>query len=300
MVKWRPIRARVAPLLRRGLVAPVPHGAAAHVMQAYGGAMVPQNPPAPPLIASDTINIPHGPEVNFLIGRGGATISQLEQECQCKIAIQKAAEMLPGSTTRIVTITGADAAKRARAASLIHAKVGEYRVSGTAAGGLPPPTGASSAPSYVPLAPSAPTLAAEGEVTVIHVPNGPEVNFIIGKGGGTINEIQRESGCHIAIQKVSEVERGAATRLVTIFGADSGQRARCVELVLAKVAEYTASGAAVVNSSGGAGGGESLPSNTLVIEIPNGARPAHPKQLPCAQRCCALNCAPSRPAQARR
>ena len=124
--------------------------------------------------------------------------------------------MLPGSTTRIVTITGADAAKRARAASLIHAKVGEYRVSGTAAGGPPPPTGASSAPGYVPLAPSAPTLAAEGEVTVIHVPNGPEVNFIIGKGGGTINEIQRESGCHIAIQKVSEVERGAATRLVFV------------------------------------------------------------------------------------
>ena len=72
----------------------------------------------------------------------------------------------------------------------------------------------------------------------IEIPNGPEVNYIIGKQGQSINALQTETGTHIDVQRATHVARGARTSRVTITGGDARQRARCAELVRARVLEY--------------------------------------------------------------
>ena len=74
--------------------------------------------------------------------------------------------------------------------------------------------------------------------TSIDIPNGPEVNHLIGVKGASINYLQAETGCHISVQKADQVPPGVTTRLVTVTG-EANARARCIELVKAKVAEYS-------------------------------------------------------------
>ena len=45
----------------------------------------------------------------------------------------------------------------------------------------------------------------------MEIPNGPAVNFMIGKGGASIRDMQAKSNCHIAVQKEAEVMPGSAS-----------------------------------------------------------------------------------------
>ena len=139
--------------------------------------------------SSEVLQIPNGPEVNFLIGKSGATITSLELETGCKIAVQKITEVAPGAKHRTITINGPDAARRARAVALVNAKVMEYHS-----------TAGSSSSAITHAAAS----VGDGESTVIEIPNGPAVNYVIGKQGATINMLQSETGCKIAIQQVGQ------------------------------------------------------------------------------------------------
>ena len=198
------------------------------------------------------LNIPNGPEVNHLIGSKGASVNALQAETGTHISIQRASDVPPGCATRTVTITGANEAARLRCAELVLAKVVEYS-GGTAAAGVPiatcnsdplpavatqaTTTGAvvSSTPA---VATQVPTLVTTNlDATVLLIPNGPEVNFLIGAKGASINAIQAKTGAHISVQRASEVPPGGKTRTVTITGLE-GQRARCAELVRDRIAEY--------------------------------------------------------------
>ena len=202
------------------------------------------------------LHIPNGPEVNHLIGAKGASVNALQAETGTHISIQRASDVLPGCATRTVTITGANEASRSRCAELVLAKVVEYS-GGTAAAGVPiatcnsdplpavatqtTTTGAavSSTPPVLPIAATlVPTLVtANLDATVLLIPNGPEVNFLIGAKGASINAIQTKTGAHISVQRASEVPPGGKTRTVTITGLE-GQRALCAELVRHRIAEY--------------------------------------------------------------
>jgi hypothetical protein len=70
------------------------------------------------------------------------------------------------------------------------------------------------------------------------VPNDSTVNFIIGKGGASINELQAQTGTHVTVQKAHEAAPGAAHRLVTVTGGSAEQREACGALIRAKIAEH--------------------------------------------------------------
>jgi len=178
-----------------------------------------------PLAAAANLvtEIPNGQEVNFVIGQRGATINALQSETGTHIAIQRANEVPVGATVRVVTISGGDEAGRAHCASLIQAKVLECQQL-SAGGGFGPPSTTSS--------------AGDADALIIDIPNGPEVNYVIGPKGITINQFQADSGTHIAIQKANEVPAGVATRLVTITGGRDPQRKHAAALIQAKVFEY--------------------------------------------------------------
>ena len=52
-----------------------------------------------------------------------------------------------------------------------------------------------------------------GNQTTIEIPNGPEVNHLIGAKGASINMLQQETATHISVQK-AEQAAGAAMRQV--------------------------------------------------------------------------------------
>eukprot|EP00966_Prymnesium_polylepis_P003831 87080-Prymnesium_polylepis.1 len=104
-------------------------------------------------------------------------------------------------------------------------------------------------------------LPAETMELVIEIPNGQEVNQLIGARGANINQLQQETGAHIAIQRASEVLPGVNVRRVTISAADPNQRQMCANRILGKVAEFQLEKAGAADPTG---------SNISVIEIPNG------------------------------
>lgn len=211
------------------------------------------------------IEIPHGTEVNQLIGTRGANINQLQAETGTHIAIQKAADVPPGVYVRKVTISGGDIGQRQHCASRIFAQVHEFAQLNASA---------SSTAANLNAGPGPPNVGS----CVIEIPNGPEVNFVIGRSGSTINALQAETCTHIAVQRAHEVPAGATVRLVTISGNEA-QRMRCIALIRAKVLEYQSSvGQLAANMQAAAptaeaNGGEDA--GDLVIEIPNGLAVNH-------------------------
>ena len=229
------------------------------------------------------IDIPNGPEVNFLIGRQGASINALQVDTGTHIAIQRATEVPPGVMSRQVTITGPEA-QRMRCIALIRAKVLEYQYSG-------PPASALSTGSAVPTSTPLPSHGTDSSASaamgglatqvpdpqlelVLHIPNGPEVNHLIGAKGVSINAIQAETGTHISIQRASDVPPGATTRSVTITGGDPTMRELSAAKVLARVADYTTPGSSSV--VGGVGTvATSADKGSVTVEVPNGPEVNH-------------------------
>ena len=128
-------------------------------------------------VAKSVLEIPNGPEVNFVIGKGGQSINALQAETGTHIDVQRASDVARGALTRQVTITGGDARQQARCVELVRSKVLEYQALETAAPGVPPPP----------------------QLLIEEVPNGPAVNYLIGPKGCTINALQQETGTHISI-----------------------------------------------------------------------------------------------------
>jgi len=81
------------------------------------------------------------------------------------------------------------------------------------------------------------TDEASGTQTVLEIPNGPLVNFLIGSKGSTVSALEQASGCRIDVQKVHDMTPGSMVRKVTISSNDAARRAHCVSLVQQKVAE---------------------------------------------------------------
>ena len=203
------------------------------------------------------INIPNGPEVNYLIGKQGAGINALQDATGTRIQIQRSHEVPPGALLRSVKIWGGDA-QRQYCAQLIQTKVLECQQRDQArvniSGGMPGQFGAPNlmgmeqgmpgamgGPFNLPMfggyhvGPHAQAQHTQ-ETLVIDIPNGPEVNYLIGKQGAGINSLQDSTGTRIQIQRTHEVPPGAMVRTVTIWGGEA-QRAHCAQMIQQKVHE---------------------------------------------------------------
>lgn len=73
------------------------------------------------------LEVPNGQAVSYIIGTKGATIHSLQATSGCKVHIQKAEDMQPGTPYRLVTVTSADVSKRNHCIDMICSKLGELR-----------------------------------------------------------------------------------------------------------------------------------------------------------------------------
>ena len=218
---------------------PPPYGYGAPVYPPpYPQPVSAQPQPLPGDGGSITFEITHGPEVNHLIGVKGANINAIQAETGTHVAVQKVGEMAPGATMREIVITGADEAARQRCAALVKKKVQEHKEQYQGVDSSVSLPVSSEATRAMVTAVAQQVAANQQNETSIDIPNGPEVNHLIGVKGASINYLQAETGCHISVQKADQVPPGVTTRLVTVTG-EANARARCIELVKAKVAEYS-------------------------------------------------------------
>lgn len=93
----------------------------------------------------------------------------------------------------------------------------------------------------VALAPplSLPYLAATAAHTsVLEVPNGPAVNYLIGVRGATVSALEHATGCRIDVQKTKDMVPGSSVRTVTVTHQEVQRRQVCVALVRYKLADF--------------------------------------------------------------
>ena len=151
--------------------------------------------------------------VGGIIGKGGATISQLQAQCgaQMKVSSKDAQAML-GVMERVVSVTG-DLRQMNIAVNLI---VNTMQETPTAA-------------QYENM------TTQYGRRRMMHIPRGDAVfletatsvtigvmdslaGFVVGKEGQTLREIQRQSGAKLVMSRRGEFIPGTTSRSVTISG----------------------------------------------------------------------------------
>lgn len=152
-----------------------------------------------------------------IIGKGGCTITQLQEQSTAKIKVANSNDFFPGSTERCVLITGTlDAILTA--ASLVVMKIQESEQHG----------------SDGKMDMGAPFTAK------MLVPNSA-VGAIIGKGGATINEMSATCGAQMKVSsKDAQAMLGLTERMVSVTG-DLSQMNIAVNLVVSKMRETPAS-----------------------------------------------------------
>jgi len=148
-----------------------------------------------------------------IIGKGGATISQLQEQSRAKIKVANSNDFFPGTTERCVLITGSHDALLC-AASLVVMKIQEAEHhSGDGKGDMGAPFTAK-----------------------MLVPNSA-VGAIIGKGGGTITDMSAQSGAQMKVSsKEAQAMLGLTERMVSVVG-DLSQMNVAVNLIVAKMQE---------------------------------------------------------------
>jgi len=81
-------------------------------------------------------------------------------------------------------------------------------------------------------------MANEFNTTLLEVPNGPAVNYLIGPRGATVSALEQASACRIDVQKGQDMVPGSAARTVTITHPDEARRRLCEALIRYKVVDF--------------------------------------------------------------
>ncbi|GJN87256.1 hypothetical protein Rhopal_000204-T1 [Rhodotorula paludigena] len=162
-----------------------------------------------------------------VIGKAGAKIKEIQEASGAKLQASEA--MLPGSTERVLSVSGvADAIHIAvyylGSVLIEHASQApreqSYRPSGDMGAGRPP---RSDGPRPGGGAGLGPRVGADAQTQQLFVPN-ELVGSIIGKAGANINHIRQTSQCQIKVNEPGEPSPGGAPneRLITITGSPNG------------------------------------------------------------------------------
>ncbi|EFJ30914.1 hypothetical protein SELMODRAFT_88821, partial [Selaginella moellendorffii] len=143
-------------------------------------------------------------EAGSVIGKGGATISDLQSQSGARIQLSRSQDFFPGTTDRVVVLSGA-INDVLTALNLILSKIQKETEDDSQTDSKP------------------------NQLRLV-VPNSV-CGAIIGKGGGTIKSFIEDSEASI---KLSGILQGISDRLVTITGSIE-QQLKAVELILTKL-----------------------------------------------------------------
>eukprot|EP00271_Cylindrocystis_brebissonii_P008787 TRINITY_DN23286_c0_g1_i1.p1 TRINITY_DN23286_c0_g1~~TRINITY_DN23286_c0_g1_i1.p1 ORF type:complete len:433 (-),score=94.43 TRINITY_DN23286_c0_g1_i1:546-1844(-) len=150
-----------------------------------------------------------GTVAGSVIGKGGATISEFQQQSGARIQLSRNKEFFPGTGDRIILLTGT-VTSMLTALHLILTKVSEQEGPDAGPGGV------------------------KGQVRLL-VPN-TVAGAVIGKGGSTIRSFVEDSGANIKLSSQDQALPGVNERMVTISGTLE-QQLRAVALVVSKLSE---------------------------------------------------------------
>lgn len=151
----------------------------------------------------EEIGVPNG-LVGYIIGRGGESITSMQARTGAKVQIQREAEMAPGATQRVITLSGttkqAIDACRSIIERMVQDRTNSTQQSQQQRGSFAASVNASSQEARLQQAVEA------GHVLVkVAVPN-TDVGLIIGKAGTTIKSIQDRSGANIQIPQSGDAD----------------------------------------------------------------------------------------------
>ncbi len=152
-------------------------------------------------VIEEKIGIPNG-FVGYIIGKGGESITSMQRKSGCRVQIQKEHEMEPGTTQRIITLTGATPEAVSMCRGIIEEMVQErarLNEQGRSGGGFGGGQGSGPGSNAASQAAQLQMALSEGQALVtVAVPNS-DVGLVIGKGGMTIRSIQERSGANVQI-----------------------------------------------------------------------------------------------------
>ncbi|EKX42089.1 hypothetical protein GUITHDRAFT_74219, partial [Guillardia theta CCMP2712] len=155
-------------------------------------------------------------DAGTLIGRGGNTISSLQQRTGARIRVSNGNEYYPGTQNRIVLLTG-------QLSNIMGALEGSLReIYGDFSG--------HSAPS-----PPGDDRDSNGIMLTLAVPE-ISCGLLIGRGGENIRVMVEESGCKIQLTNKDHLVPGITERLVLVVG-QIDRVLKAVELILYKMWE---------------------------------------------------------------
>ena len=227
-------------------------------------------------VIEEKIGIPNG-FVGYIIGKGGESITSMQRKSGCRVQIQKEHDMEPGTTQRIITLTGATPESVSMCRGIIEEMVQERaRLNdgrggdrgGGGGAGFGGAAGANAAGQAVQLQ----RALSEGQVHVsVTVPNN-DVGLVIGKGGATIRSIQERSGANVQIPQSADHDNPAIRSVnITHPNKEGAEFAKTLieEVLSAKQNQGGSGGAygAVGGGGGGSGGGVSVQVQVSVLNM---------------------------------
>lgn len=157
-------------------------------------------------VIEEKIGIPNG-FVGFIIGKGGESITSMQRKSGCRVQIQKEHEMEPGSTQRIITLTGSTQESISMCRGIIEdmvqerARLNQEQGGGRGGGFSSSGPGSNAAGQAAQLQQA---LAGGQAHVTVQVPNN-DVGLVIGKSGTTIRSIQERSGANVQIPSGPDV-----------------------------------------------------------------------------------------------
>jgi len=206
----------------------------------------------------ERIGIPNG-FVGYIIGKGGESITSMQRKSGCRVQIQKEHDMEPGTTQRIITLTGASPEAVGMCRGIIEEMVQERaRLNdnrgggGGGGGGFGGAAGANAAGQAAQLQ----RALSEGQALVtVAVPNN-DVGLIIGKGGMTIRSIQERSAANIQIPQSPDHDNPSIRTVnITHTNKEGAEFAKTlIEEVLSAKQNHGGGGGGYGGGGGGAGG----------------------------------------------
>mmetsp|Transcript_43646 Transcript_43646/g.72704 ORF Transcript_43646/g.72704 Transcript_43646/m.72704 type:complete len:354 (-) Transcript_43646:553-1614(-) len=151
-----------------------------------------------------------------IIGKGGVTISEFQAQSGARIQLSRNHEFFPGTTDRILLLTGTVNAILTALHLILSKLLAEE------------PAGMAENPGMV-------SPVAASTVVKLVVPSAV-CGGIIGKGGSTIRSYVEDSGAHIKLSGQDMMVPGVHERIITITGTLE-QQLRAVALIITKMAE---------------------------------------------------------------
>uniref|UniRef100_S4R6E0 K Homology domain-containing protein n=1 Tax=Petromyzon marinus TaxID=7757 RepID=S4R6E0_PETMA len=168
--------------------------------------------------------------VGAIMGKGGETIVQLQNDTGTVIKISKAREFFPGTMERVALVQGTEEAI-VQAHDFIADKI--YGCLDKTAPATSTETDRGNMPTH-----QTPTLSTAVQHVKIVVPNST-AGLIIGKGGDTVRYIIHESGAWLEVsQKMTGGWTGAGRERVVSVAGTREQNRIAVRLIVQKIVEH--------------------------------------------------------------